>query len=196
MDKSIDDFVVVRMPSDGDCFYHAFIQGVGLQETPLDLRRKVVKVLKNDATLLENLIDEWKDHDVLLKNEKVDMDEVSLLIIQDKEWATSTIIHILANLYNVKVVVFKKISGKYHAETFPHSWTFDEKKRKFNKVIYILSDYAHFDLLKLAPKPSRTIASPAPVKLGGSSSSGVTPSNTSSAFLSLAVALTALTYLL
>ena len=64
------DMKVISVPADGDCLYHAFIQGLvkdGLftQITPSQLRSYVADKILNDKSLYDDLVREWVDFKVI-----------------------------------------------------------------------------------------------------------------------------------
>lgn len=147
MEFGIDQFEVIRVPADGDCFYHAFIRGLGLNTSPSQLRNYVAEQLEASDKLYQDLIDEWKDLGVRDAS-KLSKGEVLYRIRYRHEWATATIIHILADAFNVKVTVYKKVKDRYYPQVFPYGWTYDPSKRKFARDIYIYNEGGHFDLLQ------------------------------------------------
>lgn len=142
---------IISMPGDGDCFYHAFISGLGLQVTPQDLRNFVADQVISKKDLYEDMVDDWKSQGLLGSDgdaESVSPEYIADRIRHRKEWATTTVIHILSDAFNVRTVVYRELHENYVPSLFPYLWTFDPKKRKFAKTIFLYSHGAHFDLLE------------------------------------------------
>lgn len=141
---------VIPVPGDGDCFYHAFIKGLGLTEvTPLLLRDFVASRIIEDRDLYDDMVREFRDFGVVKPNENPSPQEVASRIRYTKEWATSTVIHILASAFNVRIIVYQKIGGQFHAEEFPSFWKRKGKrKHPSTKTIYLFRRSSHFELLE------------------------------------------------
>jgi hypothetical protein len=144
----MEEMYVVPMPGDGDCFYHAFIAGVGLAITPKDLRNFVADQILTKSELFEDIVDDWKSQGLLSPHESADIKEIATRIKNRKEWATTTVIHILSDAFNVRTIVYRELNGHYVPSLFPYLWTFDPKKRRFAKTLYLYSHGQHFDLLQ------------------------------------------------
>ena len=105
-------YEIIKVPSDGDCFFHSFIHGikktrVDFHFTALDLRYIVSKIITNrkNIKLYNDLLDEWVDHKRITKNtrEKLTPEIVAKIITETKEWTTSTIIHIISMAFKIKI---------------------------------------------------------------------------------------------
>ena len=138
---------VIPVPGDGDCFYHAFIKGLGLEVSPKHLRTFVADKIMSSTDLYKDILDDWKSQNLLRGEETLSAEQIAHRIRYNKEWATTTVIHILADAFNCRVIVYKSINGRYLPQVFPYIWTFDPKVRKFNKTISIYNHGGHFDLL-------------------------------------------------
>lgn len=137
---------IVKSPADGDCFYHSVINGTGLKTTPQELKVKVAEYLSRYPDMHDDLLIEWLDFKVIPKRVSIE-DTIKLL---QKEWATSTIIHIVSLILELDIVVFEKINNKYYKEEFPSRFK-NNKNFKSRGKIYILKTRNHFDLLLLSP---------------------------------------------
>lgn len=141
------DMKVIPVPADGDCFYHAFIKGLRLAGlTPHILRDIVAQKILSDSDLYDDLVKEWIDFDVIQNANSITPEIAANHIRDTKEWSTSTIIHILATAFNVRIVVFQNINGRYFSEIFPSEWKDSPQTRPY-KDIYILRRGCHYELL-------------------------------------------------
>jgi OTU-like cysteine protease len=148
------DMKIIPVPADGDCLYHAFIKGLGIDSlTPLFLRDFVANRILNDKDLYDDLIREWMDFKVVSSVDTITPEIAANHIRNSKEWATSTVIHILSIAFNVRIIVFQKINGQFYSEIFPSEWkeTCPKKKLKKQKQqhkdIYLYRRGYHFELL-------------------------------------------------
>ena len=140
---------IVPVPGDGDCLYHAFIKGLGIDGlTPIQLREFVGKKLMSDKDLYDDLVTEWIDFGVIKNASDVTPEMAAHHICNTKEWATSTVIHILAVAFNVRIVVFEKINGQFYSEMFPSEWKPKGSKTIPYKDIYLFRRGYHFELLE------------------------------------------------
>lgn len=149
------DFAVIPVPGDGDCFYHAVIKGLGLDIHPMALREQVVNVLEKDADLFDDLVTEWKDFGLVRYTDRISVEDIRYQILHYREWATPTVIHILAKLYSARLVVFQNIGGKFYGEVFPAEYKLKDGEKKLGnnaKTVYILHRGNHFDLLERLDK--------------------------------------------
>jgi predicted transcriptional regulator len=137
---------IIETPSDGDCFFHAFLIDTGIKTNPKELRAIVANVLEKNNDLYQDLLLEWRDLGVISKNTKLSPKQVADIIRNTKEWATSTIIHIISVLFKIKIIVHEKINGKLFAESFPSEWKNTGIIPK--KSINILRIGNHFEALK------------------------------------------------
>jgi hypothetical protein len=125
---------VIKMPGDGDCLYHAFIRGANLsgKASPNDLRLHVADKIRTVEDLYDDLLREWIDFGIIRKDgdgfrfvttgEQVTPETAAYHIVHTKDWATSTVIHILASSMNLDVYVTQLINGQQYTETFPSPW--------------------------------------------------------------------------
>lgn len=145
---------IISVPSDGDCLYHAFIKGIGIPGLePQQLRDFVANKILAEKDLYEDLVTEWADFNVIQTVESIDQETAANHLRTSKEWATSTVIHILATAFNVRVIVFQKINDKFFSETFPSEWKIENNDPEKNpmtkpyKDIYLIRRGYHFELL-------------------------------------------------
>ena len=143
---------IIPVPSDGDCLYHAFIKGLGIPGlSPQNLRDFVANKITFDKDLYDDLIREWLDFGVISDSAHMTPETAAQHISNSKEWATSTVIHILADAFKVRTIVFQKINGTFYSEVFPSEWkrksTENKTFERFYKDIYLLRDANHFELL-------------------------------------------------
>jgi len=143
------DMRVVSVPADGDCLYHAFIKGLNLHDlSPKQLRDFVADKILSDKDLYEDIVTEWVDFKVIPSRQHASPETVANRIRNTKEWATSTVIHILAHAFNVRVIVFQKINGQFYSEVFPSEWKGKHAERKdYFHDIYLYRKGCHFELL-------------------------------------------------
>lgn len=136
----------VAVPADGDCLYHAVIKGLYLtQVQPRELRKVVANVIRFDQDLYDDLVTEWKDFS--LKNLKnMTPEKAARRIENTKEWATSTVIHILSLAMNCRINVFEMVNGKYVMERFPSEWK-SFKRLSTDVEIFLHKSGGHFELL-------------------------------------------------
>lgn len=210
---------IVSVPSDGDCFYHAFISGLGIAASPTDLRNFVASKIEQCPDLYTDMIDDWKGFGLIKGDGDGDgvpsADELARRIRHDKEWATTTVIHILSDAFNVRTVVYKKVGSRCLPQIFPYPWTFDPKQRKFARTIHIYHHDCHFDLLLPIGPPNEAGAEDGSIELnehvqckeqqlGGNASTAVqwepnagqpTEPNALSFLFGVTIILTLLTYL-
>lgn len=137
---------IVPVPPDGDCFFHAFIQGSKLNTTPAHVRDLVSDYIKNDKDLLDDLITEWRDFGVIGKNQTISPKNASTKI-RNGEWATSTMIHVVCMIFNVKIIVFENVNGSLRSQIFPSIWKPSVPDNPFRPEIFVLRRRNHFDLL-------------------------------------------------
>jgi len=155
-------FNVVPMSGDGDCFYNAFIHVLGLtgKVQPHQLRALVAGRLLEDPDLRDDFIREWRDFGII--KGKVFSDtgkrfrtaDIVDRICNRTDWATSTVIHILATTFSCTVRIAEKIDGRWFVQTFPSPWK-ENPMRKQTRVkppVYILKTRNHFDAMVRAPK--------------------------------------------
>ena len=151
MKKSIE-FEIIPVPADGDCFYHAFIKSLNMDTTPRHLRKLVAMEISKNEDLYDDLLREWVDFGVIKSTSSVNKSTVLKTIKYSNEWATSTVIHILATLFNVKIIVFQRIQNQFFSEEFPSVWkvegnaTRQTESHKKN-IVYILRTGQHFEML-------------------------------------------------
>lgn len=142
---------IIPVPADGDCLYHSVIQGLKYHGTKMDispkmLRCHVASVILKDPDLYDDLVTEWVDFGVIYNTKNITPQIVADRIINTHEWATSTVIHILAFSFNVKIVILEKIKNKLYPQEFPSVWkNFPETDRKI--TIFIHKTGKHFELL-------------------------------------------------
>lgn len=147
------DMKVVPVPADGDCLYHAFIKGLDIPGlTPQQLRDFVADKILNEKDLYDDLVTEWVDFNVINDIANITPQIAAHHLRTTKEWATSTVIHILATAFNVRIVVYQKINGEFFPEIFPSQWKTEDEKReperaKPYKDIHLLRRGYHFELL-------------------------------------------------
>lgn len=150
------DMKLISVPADGDCLYHAFIRGLITDGhfssiSPSQLRAYVADKILQESDLYDDLVREWVDFNVISDVNLISPPLASNRIRNSKEWATSTVIHILSLGFHVRVVVFQTISGRFYSEVFPSEWKRPEGtklKHKPFKTIYMLRRGYHFDLLE------------------------------------------------
>ena len=157
------DLRVIPVPADGDCLYHAFIKGLDIDISPQDLRNYVAHKIQTDKDLYDDLVMEWLDFGVIRNITRITPEIAANRLRTTKEWATSTVIHILALAFNVRVIVFQKINGKFYPEVFPSVWKVTEEMKKDigpkYKDIYLYRRGYHFELL-VRDKPITTVTTP------------------------------------
>ena len=157
-------FQLVKVPGDGDCFYHAFIAGltrsclVGSKPTVRQLRRYVARKIATEQDLFDDLVAELLDFG-LAQRRAIDgvatfsdtgkpiTPEQAASRIRKGDWATSTTIHILAKGFRVQVRVVQKIEGKYYTEIFPSEWTLSDDFSSKGSI-YMYKTPHHFDLME------------------------------------------------
>lgn len=183
---AMEEMYIISMPGDGDCFYHAFISGLGLQITPQDLRNFVAEQILVKKDLYEDMVDDWKSQGLLDTEDSgghVTPEYIADRIRNRKEWATTTVIHILSDAFNVRTVVYRELNDHYVPSLFPYLWTFDPKKRRFAKTIYLYSHGAHFDLLEQVKAHGDNVGDNLPkvnIKTGGGKVGGIQTSTQTS----------------
>lgn len=143
------DMRIVSVPADGDCLYHAFIKGLSIPGlTPQQLRDFVADKILHDKDLYDDLVREWIDFNVIPDVQRITPQMAADRIRKTKEWATSTVIHILAVAFNVRIVVFQRINEQFYSEIFPSEWKRDiTSKRRPYKDVYLFRRGYHFELL-------------------------------------------------
>ncbi len=166
-------FRLLKVPGDGDCFYHAFLVGLQragcLKDMDLQasqLRAYVAKKIELDLDLFDDLVSEWLDFGVISRskhgvlhftddNERVTANRAATRI-RHGDWATSTVIHILATAFRVEVFIVEYISGKQYVQSFPSAWKQDLGPKDVTPCatsspracIHLLKSPHHFDLLE------------------------------------------------
>lgn len=157
-------FTRIQVPLDGNCFFHSFILGMKVFDpdfrlTVTDLRYLVAKVIKLTPELYEDLITEWLDFQriTLESKSKMTPEIAGNIIYETNEWTTSTMIHILAVVFNVKIIIHEKINGKFFSESFPSAWKkkVGNESNNSDKEINILKEYNHFDYLSTTTSVSK-----------------------------------------
>ena len=168
--ESIRDYSKIDMPKDGNCFYHAFIRGLYEAQvhpegtdgqgwnpsslTPAVLRDQVARVIEINQDMYNDVLIEWRDFHVIHRQQGLQGGnvgnptpfQVAQRIRNTREWATSTVIHILSVLYNVTIVVYEEINGYYYAESFPSAWKKVPPRNPIARLT-VLRTGNHFDLL-------------------------------------------------
>jgi hypothetical protein len=154
----------VSIPSDGDCLYHAVLKGLNLvQVSPLDLRKVVANVIKEDPDLYDDLVREWKDFHLYPGNVKPSPYKAAKKIELERDWATSTCIHILSLALECRINVFELVAGKYIREQFPSEWK-GYKKFDSDTEIFLYKDGNHFELLSEKEEPPKDSSRRNPVR--------------------------------
>lgn len=144
----LTNFSTVAVPADGNCFYHAFIKGTGLKTTLKDLRAVVAKKIFNDPDLYDDLVTEWIDHKVINDKKQMNPLAAATRILTTNDWATSTIVHVVALEYKTRITVVQKTGNSLVCQDFPARYKLD-KQRRFRKRVYIKFDQSreHYELL-------------------------------------------------
>ena len=135
---------IVDVPGDGDCFFHTVILGLGLNTSPEVLRGLVADYILSNPEVTEEIIDEWRDFDVLKDDETLTVEEVASVIRETREWATGAIINITSIVLRISIQVFSNINGHMVSQTFPYSWL---PQQDHLKTLQILSTGNHFQLI-------------------------------------------------
>lgn len=136
---------IVDVPGDGNCFFHTVILGLSLDTSPEVLRGLVADYILKHPEVTEEIIDEWRDFDVLEANETLTVDEVATVIRESREWATGAIINITSIVLRIRIEVYSNINGHMVSQIFPYSWL---PKQDNLKTIQILSTGNHFQLIR------------------------------------------------
>ena len=141
---------VIPVPGDGDCLYHAIIKGIDISVTPKDLRNFVAEQILMNNDLYEDLVLELIDFGRVKDSSRMTPAKLANVIKHTKEWATSTVIHILANAFNIKILVIQKINNRFYSEEFPSPWKYDMSldNKQSKKVVYVYRRGYHFELLE------------------------------------------------
>ena len=142
---------VIPVPGDGDCLYHAFIKGINLSISPQQLRGYVADKILNNKDLYDDLVTELVDFGRIKNVDLVTPEKLSNVIRHTKEWATSTVIHILAVAFNVRILVLQKINGRFFSEEFTSAWKIPSGHKIGKtqaKSIYLYRRGYHFELLQ------------------------------------------------
>lgn len=151
-------FRLDAVPMDGDCFFHCFVKGLlsakNVTTTVRELRMAASRVVLESKDLYEDLLEEWRDHGVLGPGETIPQNIASARVSIGREWATNTVIHILANVYEIAVNVHQQLENKtWCVQSFPYEFKEDISKNIIGKMDIVLHWWEHFDYLK--PKVQR-----------------------------------------
>jgi len=136
----------VDVPGDGDCFFHSVILGLNLGTTPYVLRGMIADYILDNPSTSEEIVDEWRDFDVLEPDENPTVEEVADTIRNTQEWATGAVINITCLILRISIKVYKKINGHIVSQTFPYPWS--RKSRQVRRLVQIYSSGNHFQLLR------------------------------------------------
>lgn len=156
-----------HVPADGNCFYHAFIEGLKIipeehhkiADIPYppdvaNLRSLVADEILKNKDIYEDLVDEWKSENVL-GDAEVMTPCLAAARTMMREWATNTIIHILAVKFKVNIHVHGQMKETWHIQKFPYEWK-EHDVKSIKDEIHVVSypELGHFDFLL----PERTQA--------------------------------------
>ena len=155
-------FTLRTVPPDGDCFYHAFIDGLirvgkreGVELPKIDkegfppsiggLRGLVADEIMNNKDLYEDIVDEWKSHGI---SDPAMTPQLAAARTLFKEWATNTVIHILAVRYSIRIDVHQQIEETWHKQSFPYEWKKHVAENLCGKIdVVSYPALGHFDAL-------------------------------------------------
>jgi hypothetical protein len=171
-------FTVVPVSGDGDCFYNAFIHGLGLtgKVRPHQLRAVVASRLLEDPDLRDDLIREWRDFGIVTgkvfsdTGKQIRSADIVDRVCNRADWATSTVIHILAIAFSRPVRIAEKINGHWFVQSFPSPWKVKrgDLLREKKPPVYILKTKNHFDALVRQPKSDVSMAARKAITIVGS----------------------------
>lgn len=146
---------VVKISSDGNCCFNAILCGIQSDYTPQNVRSIISLVMEHDPFYFRLVRDDLID--LGMADNTLTLVELKHRILRKREWGTGTMIHILAQFFDIIVLVHGFTNNTWVTQRFPLSYC-EQHKPPFNvtsmgvnitkQIIHLLATNSHFDLLR------------------------------------------------